>query len=281
MADRAPDKRLRRAAEQVQRCLARRDLTGAVGVLMELPAQARIPLLAVVAPAFPGGVAALAARGGWGELHTLAARAEVEPGLLPAAATESPTPSEAAASGADQTRWRLLLACLRAKDWSRAGRYLTALRPLLATQSPVLEQIVAAWIARKGELDPDAVAATGWRAAPSPARDPRLGHEPAPRARPCPPAPTAAPQAETAVLALAATRPFSAFTDGVIAWLTAAAGPVALEIRQTAAGLAVRELLRAASAGAPLSRGCGCSQRPATGPSPPRRWPGSWSWRCG
>jgi hypothetical protein len=260
----------RKVRERIERSLARRDPEGALEGLLTIPAAARLPILPRVAASLEMSAPELQRQGAWGRLHVLAARAEAEPRLLldspgaPNAAAGAGTgprdegalhtavasapggAAEAVAGGPHRTRWVLLLACLHAKDWARATRYLAGLRPVLDARAPALGRALAAWIERRGQLEVDSLGSL-LAALPEPASpDPRLGYEAPSRRRASLPAPPAtADEVEGQVLALAATQPFLTFSETVLAWQARASDVVAAALARAAAPIAVREILLA------------------------------------
>jgi hypothetical protein len=224
------DKRLRRAGDQIEKALARRDLESAVDAVLALDKTAREPLLALVAPAFRRSLSELQKTSAWARLHTLAARAEQEPRLL------SQGTDDAAAASA---RWPLFLACMRARDFARADRTWKCLRDQVSARAPALARAIAAWLAGQGHIGPDAVAHLDLDGLPLSAP---------PDSRLAPPAPPAsAADAEDAVYVLFATQPLTVVADTLRTWLERSPADLAKALRKRAGSLALRELFVHAS----------------------------------
>jgi hypothetical protein len=234
------DKRLRRAGEQVDKALARRELERAIDAVLGLERGAREPLLALVAPAFRRTVLELHKASAWGRLHTLAARSEQEPRLLLHGADEAAEAS---------VRWPLLLACIRARDVARATRIWAPLAKPVTDRAPSLARAMAAWIEGQGQLGRDAIADLDLDGLPLPVLDPRPGVESPGRARPAPPsAPSSLEQVDVAAYALFATQPLTAVSDTLRRWLESSPVDVARALRMRAGSLSLRALLLQASA---------------------------------
>ena len=234
----------RKIRERLDRSLSRGDPEGAFDALLSIPAGARAPVLGPIAALLRTVVPGLQRQAAWGRLHVLAARAENEPRLLPPPSTTDGTVTEAIPERTLEVRWGLLLACLHARDWARAGRYLTALRPAIDARSPGLGQALAAWVQGAGQIDEAILAPLAAAIPEPPARDPRLGYDSLPRKRaPLPSAPTAEDMVDDQVLALAATQPFLTFAETVLGWQARASPVVGLAIARAAAPIAVREML--------------------------------------
>jgi len=240
------DKRERRAREQIDKSLARRDLESAVDAVLALDRTVREPFCALVAPAFRQTLSDLQETSAWARLHTLAARAEKEPRLLLHGADEAGTAS---------ARWPLFLACMRARDFARAGRMWKFLVEKVTARAPALAHAITVWIDGQGQIDPHAVADLDLDRLPAlAAPDPRLGIEPPARPRPAPPAaPMSSAQAEEALYALFATQPLMVVADTLRAWLDRAPADLAISLRRQAGSLVMRELLVQASAGNSLA----------------------------
>ena len=234
------DKRERRAREQIDKSLARRDLESAVDAVLAVDKTAREPLFALVSPAFRQTLSDLQKTSAWARLHTLAARAEQEPRLLLHGGDEA---------GAASARWPLFLACMRARDFARADRTWTFLVEKATARSPALARAIAAWIGGQGQIDPHAVADMDLDGLPALAvPDPRLGIESPARPRLAPPAaPASSAQAEEALYILFATQPLTVVADTLRSWLDRAPADLALTLRKQAGSLAMRELLVHAS----------------------------------
>ena len=243
-----PDRKTR---ERIERSLQRGDAVAAVETLMSLPAGARAQLIDGVARLLRRSAPELQRQGNWAPLHQLAARAESEPRLLgtgpaPGLAPAGPSPDGDQSLDWEQAGllWPLLLSCLHARDWARAGRYLARLRPALAALCPALERVLAAWIERQGELDAQVLRSLALPELRQPAPDPRLGYDPPSRRRaPPPPLPQSADQVADQVLALAATQPFVTFAEIALQWQRQASPAVGGAVAVAAAPLAVREIL--------------------------------------
>src|SRR5450759_4421048 len=240
------DKRERRAREQIDRALARRDLESGVDAVLAVDKISREPLLALVSPAFRQTLSELQKTSAWARLHTLAARAEQEPRLLSHGADEA---------GVASARWPLFLACIRARDFARAGRTWKFLVEKVTSRAPALARAIAAWIAGQGQIDPREMAdmdLDGLSALAAP--DPRLGIESAGRPRLAPPAaPASSAQAEEALYILFATQALTVVADTLRAWLDRAPSDLALTLRRQAGSLAMRELLVHASSRSSLA----------------------------
>jgi hypothetical protein len=257
------DKRLRRAREQVDKALVRRELESAVEAVLGLDKAGREPLLALVAPVFRRTLFELHKTSAWGRLHTLAARSEQEPRLLLQGA------DEAALAAA---RWPLLLACMRARDFARATRLWKSLADPMTARAPALARAMDAWLAAltagQGQLGLDALAGLDLDGLPAPApADPRLGIEATARSRPAPPpAPILVEQVDGALYALFASQTPSVAFETLWGWLEPAPIDVAKALRIRAGSLALRELLIQASARASLAAPATLLARIAEGP---------------
>jgi hypothetical protein len=234
------DKRERRAREQIDKALARRDLESAVDAVLAVDKTAREALLALVSPAFRQTLSDLQKTSAWARLHTLAARAEQEPRLLLQGADETTTAS---------ARWPLFLACMRARDFARAGRIWKFLVDAVTARAPALARAIAAWLSGQGQVDPHAVADMDLDGLPAlAAPDPRLGIDSPARPRLAPPAaPVSSAQAEEGLLILFATQPLTVVVDTLRTWLDRAPAELAMTVRRQAGSLALRELLLHAS----------------------------------
>ena len=234
------DKRERRARDQIDKALARRDLESAVDAVLAVDKTAREALLALVSPAFRQTLSDLQKTAAWARLHTLAARGEQEPRLLLQGADETTTAS---------ARWPLFLACMRARDFARAGRMWKFLVDKVTVRAPALAHAIAAWLSGQGQVDPHAVADMALDGLPAlAAPDPRLGIDSPARPRLAPPAaPVSSAQAEEALFILFATQPLTVVADTLRMWLDRAPAELALTVRKQAGSLAMRELLLHAS----------------------------------
>lgn len=131
------------------------------------------------------------------------------------------------------TRWQLLVAALRARQWQRARAHLELLEPwaeastLLSTIRRVIETEGSP---PKGTL-PD-----------TSAEDARLGYEPV-RATQVYAAPTTLENAETHCLVCFGAEPWHRFHDIVRGWIPSLPEPVAKEVQRVAAQLGGRELV--------------------------------------
>jgi hypothetical protein len=240
------DKRVRRAGEQVDQALARRDLEAAVDAVLGLDKGAREPLLALVAPAFRQALPDFQKTSAWARLHTLAARFEQEPRLLLLGAD---TTTAAAAL------WPLLVASMRARDHARAARLWKSLVAPVSVRAPALSRAIAAWVAGQGHIGPEAIADLNLDGLPAlAAPDPRLGMESPGHSRVAPPpAPTSADGVEGALCTLFATQPLTVVGETLRLWLELAPVDLAKVVRTRAGSLALRELLIHASAKQSLS----------------------------
>jgi hypothetical protein len=234
------DKRERRARDQIDKALARRDLESAVDAVLAVDKTAREPLLALVSPAFRQTLSDLQKTAAWARLHTLAARAEQEPRLLSHEGDEA---------GVASARWPLFLACMRARDFARAGRMWKFLVDKVTARAPALARAIAAWQSGQGQVDPHAVAGMDLDGLPALAvPDPRLGIDSHARPRLAPPAaPVSSAQAEEALFILFATQPLTVVADTLRTWVDRAPAELALTLRKQAGSLAMRELLVHAS----------------------------------
>ena len=226
------EKALRRAQAQLDKAIARRDVESAVDVLLALDKATREPLLESVASLFRRVLPDLQRQSAWARLHTLAARAEQEPRLL-SHGTNDPGPA----------RWPLFLACMRARDFTRAQRYWQALTQRVTERAPALAQVIAAWVAGQGQVDARALATLDLSALPAPAAvDPRLGNESATRSPGLPPPdpPTTAERISDAVHLLFAAQPLHVAGDIVLAWHGKAPPEITAGIRGLACSLAMR-----------------------------------------
>ena len=240
------DKRVRRAREQIDKALARQDVELAVDAVMALDKAARKPLLTLVSPLLRRRLPDLQQARAWARLHTLAARAEQEPRLLTQEA------DDAALAAA---RWPLFLACMRARDFARAGRYWQSLADYVASSAPGLARALRAWIDGQGQIDSSCLADLALDRMPGlAALDPCLATQAPSRPRPAlPAAPASTAQVEDALCSLFATQPLSIVTDTLRAWLDNAPTPLAKALRTQAGSLATRDLLFRASAGTSLA----------------------------
>ncbi|HEX7498942.1 MAG TPA: DUF6109 family natural product biosynthesis protein, partial [Polyangia bacterium] len=240
------DKRERRAREQIDKALARRDLESAALAVLALDKAAREPLFAAVSPAFRRNLSDLHKTSAWARLHTLAARAEQEPRLLLHGAD---------AAGAASARWLLFLACMRARDFARAGRIWNFLVESVAARAPTLARAIAAWIDGQGHIDPHEVAGMDLDGLPALAvPDPRHGVESAGRPHLAPPAIPASPaEAHEAIYVLFATQPPVIVAETLRTWLERAPADLAMTLRRQAGSLALRELLVQASSASSLA----------------------------
>ena len=240
------DKRVRRAKEQIDKALARRDLESAVDAVLAVDKTSREPLFVLVSPAFRKTLSDLQKTSAWARLHTLAARAEQEPRLLLQGA------DEAAAASA---RWPLFLACMRARDFARAGRIWKCLVDEATLRAPALARAIGAWIEGQGQIDPHRMAELNLDGLPAVAApDPRLGTESPGRLRLAPPAAPASPaQVEDALYVLFATQPLTVVADTLRSWLDRSPADLKMVLRSYAGSLALRELLIHASSGDSLA----------------------------
>jgi hypothetical protein len=236
------DKRERRAKEQIDKALARRDLESAVDAVLALDKAAREPFLALVAPAFRQILPDLQRALAWARLHTLAARAEQEPRLLSYGADE-----ERAASA----RWPLFLACMRARDFARAARTWAFFVEKVTARAPALARAIAAWMSGQGYVEPQALADVDLDGLPTlTAPDLRLGIESPKHHNFAPPArPASSAEAEEALYVLFATQPPIVVAETLRAWLERVPSDLARIMRKQAGSLAFRELLLQASSG--------------------------------
>jgi hypothetical protein len=234
------DKRVRRAREQIDKALARRDVESMVEAVLALDKAAREPLFALTSGVFRQTLSELQKTSAWARLHTLAARVEQEPRLLTEGA------DEAAAASA---RWPLFLACMRARDFARANRIWKFLVDKVTARAPALARAIATWIEGKGQISADAIADLDLDGLPALAvPDPRIGIEASGQPRPAPPsAPASAAQAEDALNVLFATQPLTVVADTLRTWLERAPGDIAKVLRTRAGSLTLRELLVHAS----------------------------------
>jgi hypothetical protein len=239
------DKRERRAREQIDKALARRDVESAVDAVLALDKAAREPLLALVAPAFRHALPDMQKASAWARLHTLAARAEQEPRLLSHAADEATVAN---------ARWPLFLACMRARDFARAGRIWRLLVETVNARVPALARAITAWIGGQGHISPQDVADLDVDRLPAlSAADPRHGTESRTQLHLAPPAqPTSSAAAKEALYLLFATQPPVIVAETLRAWLERAPTDVATTLRKQGGSLALRELLLQASSGTPL-----------------------------
>jgi hypothetical protein len=235
------DKRVQRAREQIEKSLARRNLESAVDAVLAVDKTSREPLFTLLSPAFRQTLSDLQKTSAWARLHTLAARAEQEPRLLLQGADEAT---------AARARWPLFLACMRARDFARAGRIWKFLVVWVTARAPALARAIAAWIEGQGQIAPHIVADLNLDGLPSvDAPEPRLGP---PRLAP-PAAPVSAAQAEDALYILFATQPLTVVADTLRTWLDRSSTDLAKVLRTRAGSLVMRELLLHASAGDSLA----------------------------
>ena len=240
------DKRERRAREQIDKALARRDVESVIDAVLALDKAAREPLFAAVSPAFRRSLSDLHKTSAWARLHTLAARVEQEPRLLLHGAD---------AAGAASGRWLLFLACMRARDFARAGRIWNFLVESVTARAPTLARAIAAWIGGQGQIDPHEVAGMDLDGLPALAvPDPRHGIESAGRPHLAPPVmPASAAEAHEALYVLFATQPPVIVVETLRTWLERAPADLAMTLRKQAGSLALRELLVQASSGNSLA----------------------------
>ncbi len=240
------DKRARRAREQIDKAIARRDLELAIDAVLGLDKAAREPFLDLVSPFFRRTLPELHRASAWARLHTLAARAEQEPRLLARGSDEA---------GLAAARWPLFLACMRARDFARAGRIWKLLVECVTARAPALAPAITAWLDGQGRVDAKALVGLSLDVLPPPvAPDPRLGIESTTRPRLAPPAaPVSVEQAEGALFALFAAQPLPAVADTLMTWLDRATPELAEALRTRAGGLAMRELLIQARSAASLA----------------------------
>ena len=240
------DKRTRRAREQIDKALARRDVGSAIDAVLALDKAAREPLFAAVSPAFRHSLSDLHKTSAWARLHILAARAEQEPRLLLHGAD---------AAGAASGRWLLFLACMRARDFARAGRIWNFLVESVTARAPTLARATAAWIRGQGHLDPQEVAEMDLDGLPAlVVPEPRLGSESAGRPHVAPPAIPASPaEAHESLYVLFATQPPVIVAQTLRTWVERAPADLAASLRKQAGSLALRELLVQASSGNSLA----------------------------
>lgn len=230
MARHDPEERQhRRWHEDARKYLERGDLESALPVLLRLPGPLRDGLLPRAAELFRGAVREQHRRGAWGMLGTLAARADVEPGLV----EHGVDPGEARS-----TYWPLMWAASRAREWARARRLWQPLAAEGQSRAPELASAVEAWLSTEGDPAAESVAPL---LACLPAVDPRLGVEPArPHAHLM--RPRTAEAMEGAVLALYARESFSVFANRVQTWAREVPEPMGRAVWELAAQLAAREL---------------------------------------
>ena len=235
------DKRVRRAREQIEKSLARRNLESAVDAVLAVDKTSREPLFTLLSPAFRQTLPDLQKTFAWARLHTLAARAEQEPRLLLQGADEAT---------AARARWPLFLACMRARDFARAGRIWKFLVDEVTARAPALARAIATWIEGQGQIAPHIVADLNLDGLPSvDAPVPRLAP---PRLAP-PAAPLSAAQAEDALYILFATQPLTVVADTLRTWLDRSSTDLAKVLRTCAGSLVMRELLLHASSGNSLA----------------------------
>ncbi|MFM2153944.1 MAG: hypothetical protein RL199_2379, partial [Pseudomonadota bacterium] len=170
--DHPQDKQLARTLDELDKAMRRRDVREAAGLVVKLPVDGRGPFLGVLAPLVRTALAQHRAKGAFHEVSFFAARIDAEPGLI----TEGATTEEA-----DEARWTLLLAALKAHDKPRAQRHLEALAARLSSRPDLSAALNA--LAVTGSVPPSLVAGL-----PSTTPDPRLGHARASRPPGEPPA---------------------------------------------------------------------------------------------
>jgi hypothetical protein len=236
------DKRVRRAREQIEKALARRNLESAVDAVLAVDKTSREPLFTLLSPALRQTLPDLQKTSAWARLHTLAARAEQEPRLLLQGADEAT---------AARARWPLFLACMRARDFARAGRIWKFLVDEVTARAPALARAIATWIEGQGQIAPHVVADLNLDGLPSEdAPNPRLGLETSGPPRLAPPvAPMSAAQAEDALYILFATQPLTVVADTLRTWLDRSPTDLAKVLRTRAGSLVMRELLLHAGSG--------------------------------
>jgi len=252
------DKRVRRARAQIDKALARQDVDLAVEAVMALEKAARPPFFTQASPFFRRKLADLHRTGTWARLHTLAARAEQEPRLLTHEADDA---QQAVA------RWPLFLACMRARDFGRAGRYWQSLHDGVAARAPGLARALRAWVQGQGQIDSSCLADLDLDRLPgSVALDSSGPSHARPRSRPAvPAAPASVEQVEDALHTLFAAQPLPVASDTLRVWLDGASPALAKTLRSQAGSLATRELLIAASAGTSLAEAGQALARMAAG----------------
>jgi hypothetical protein len=158
--DHPQDKLLARTLDELDKAMRRRDVREAAGLVMKLPVDLRGSFLGPLGPLVRTALAQHRAKGAFHEVSFFAARIDAEPRLV----TEGATAEEA-----DEARWTLLLAALKAHDKPRAQRHLEALAARLSSR-PLLAGALES-LAVTGSVPPSLVAGL-----PASTSEPRPGH---------------------------------------------------------------------------------------------------------
>lgn len=221
----------RRAREDLDKGLKRRDAGLAVESWLGLPPEERAPFFERVAGLLREELERLVRdRGGQqARLLALAAHVAAEPALL---------------AGRRDLLWVLFAAAVRARDLGRARRLYAPLKDEIAACAPALHAWLSAFLDGGGQITPDAVAGLP----PLPGPDPRLGYDAA-RSRVKLPAPRSAEEVERSVRLLFALegRP-AALREILLGWIQEAPA-LASALARAAGPLSTREALRRARAG--------------------------------
>lgn len=221
----------RRAREDLDKGLKRRDAGLAVESWLGLPAEERAPLLERVAGVLRDELERLARdRGGQqARLLALAAHVAAEPALL---------------AGRRDLHWVLFAAAVRARDLGRARRLYAPLQEEITARAPAMHAWVSAFLDGGGQIAPEAAAGLP----PLPGPDPRLGHDAA-RPRVKLPTPRSAEEAERSVrlLFVLEGRP-AALREVLLGWIQEVPA-LAPALARVAGPLAARDALRRVQAG--------------------------------